>query len=99
MRPQWVRYKQLELIPEAQVEPYTDLPPVQRWLRQIGRSLSCRLLQGYKPAIWQTYDRHGKPYYMIYDPSTGRTARLQTDEEFLQWFNQRFCDRTPSPRA
>lgn len=94
MRPQWMQYKKLELIPEWLWEQDdSDLPPVQQWIRQVRRSLTCRLLQGEKPAIWQTYDRNGKPCCMIYDPSTGHTVKLHSDEEFLTWFNRRFCER------
>jgi len=94
MRPQWLRYKQLELIPEWLLETdQDDLPPVQMWIRRVRRSLTCRLLQGYSPAILKTYDRNGQPCCMIYDPSTGHTVRLRSDEEFWEWFNRRFCVR------
>jgi len=98
MRPQWTRYKQLELIPDWLWEPDVEIPPVQNWIRRMRRSLTCRLLQGDKPAILQTYDRNGEPYCMIYDPSTGNTVRLRSDEEFLEWFNRRFC-QPPARRS
>jgi|GEM_PF-1557662 len=96
MRPQWVRYKQLELIPDSLTEPTLQLPPVQRWLRRLWRSLTCRLLMGEEPGICHIYDRQGHPCSMIYDPSTGRTITFRSDEEFLHWYNQRFS-RQPSP--
>jgi hypothetical protein len=97
MRPQWVRYKKLELIPDTLTEPTLHLPPVQRWLRGFWRSLTCRLLMGEEPGICQVYDQQGQPCSMIYDPSTGRTTLFRSDEEFLRWYNQRFANqRSPA---
>lgn len=98
MRPQWVRYKQLELMPEAVSEPTRALPPVQRWLRRVWRSLTCRLLMGDEPGICQMYDHRGQPCSIIYDPSTGRTTVFRSDEEFLRWYNQRFSNQPPCDR-
>ncbi|MGG6294030.1 hypothetical protein ACQ4M4_06365 [Leptolyngbya sp. AN02str] len=96
MDTRWLTYKQLELLPDAcLLEPKYPPAPIVQWIERLKRSLSARLLAGEEPAIWYTRDHQGTLRCHIFDPSTGHTSQIQSDDEFWKWLANRF----PQPKS
>jgi hypothetical protein len=85
---QWQLYKRLELIPDSVSQPRAGLAGVADWLGQVWRSLAI-FGGSSEPNIWQTMDRHGNLWWHAYDPATGQTSYLSSEEEVLIWLDQR----------
>lgn len=43
-----------------------------------------------EPRIWQRLDRAGYTWWHVYDPTTGRTAQLESEEAVQIWLEERF---------
>lgn len=43
-----------------------------------------------EPQIWQRSDRAGYTWWHVYDPITGRTAQLESEEAVQIWLEERF---------
>jgi hypothetical protein len=54
----------------------------QLWLE--GNSTALK-----EPEIWQTLGRDGTLWWHVYDPMTGRTADLESEEEVRIWLEER----------
>lgn len=85
---QWQLYKRLELIPDSVAQPKTGLLGVTEWFANLWRSLIISDSTN-EPDIWQTTDRHGNLWWHAYDPVTGQTSYLSSEEEVLMWLDQR----------
>lgn len=85
---QWQLYKKLELIPESVMQPKTGLAGIGEWFANVGRFLGLSERTN-EPDIWQTMDRHGNLWWHAYDPATGQTSYLSSEEEVLMWLDQR----------
>ena len=48
-----------------------------------------RLCEPSAPQVWQSIDRDGHTWWHVYDPITGRTADLESEEEVGIWLEQR----------
>jgi hypothetical protein len=85
---QWQLYKRLELIPDSVPQPKSGLAGIAERLARMWRSLEF-LGHSREPNIWQTMDRHGNLWWHAYDPTTGQTSYLSSQEEVLMWLDQR----------
>jgi hypothetical protein len=60
---------------------------LQTWF---GHSLfDCRISQSPEPEVWQTTDRSGNLWWHVYDPLTGQTADLESEEAVQIWLDDR----------
>jgi hypothetical protein len=48
-----------------------------------------RLSNHSEPQVWQSFDRDGHTWWHVYDPITGRTANLDSEEEVCMWLEER----------
>ncbi len=86
---QWQLYKRLELIPDSVEQPKSGLAGMaERFVSSLGRFLG-NSNDVKEPDIWQTLDRHGNLWWHAYDPATGKTSYLSSEEEVLMWLDQR----------
>ncbi|ELS33919.1 MULTISPECIES: hypothetical protein [Pseudanabaena] len=40
--------------------------------------------------VWQKCDRHGNTYWYVYDPKTGHSAHLGSEEEVMSWIESHY---------
>jgi hypothetical protein len=85
---QWQLYKKLELIPDTVPQPKAGLAGFVQQFGRVWRSLEILGCSG-EPNIWQSMDRHGNLWWHAYDPATGQTSYLSSEEEVLMWLDQR----------
>jgi hypothetical protein len=86
---QWQLYKQLELIPDSVAQPKTGLlANIGEWFANLWHSLTSSSRTN-EPDIWQTTDRYGNLWWRAYDPVTGQTSYLSSEDEVLMWLDQR----------
>lgn len=60
---------------------------VQTWFSH--SVLDCRISHHAEPEIWQTADRTGNLWWHVYDPITGQTADLESEEAVQIWLDDR----------
>lgn len=89
---QWQLYKQLELIPDSVPQPTARFAGIGEWFANVWRFLGITENTS-EPDIWQTMDRHGNLWWHAYDPTTGQTTYLSSEEEVLMWLDQRHSYR------
>ncbi len=85
---QWQLYKKLELIPDSVVQPTTGFARIIEWFANLWHSVTIPGKTS-EPAIWQTMDRYGNLWWHAYDPATGQTSYLSSEDEVLMWLDQR----------
>lgn len=87
MNPQWQRYKELELIPDSVLEP--GHPESQMFqFERVWQSIANIFIPEYEPEVCQTTNPLGENCWSIYDPSTRRTAYLESEIAVRLWLNQ-----------
>lgn len=52
--------------------------------------LSLRFSQCQEPQVWKTIDSVGRVWWHVFDPNTGRTASLDSEEEVQIWLEERY---------
>ncbi|WP_434685543.1 hypothetical protein [Pseudanabaena minima] len=40
--------------------------------------------------VWQKIDRRGNSYWCVYDPKTGHSAHLGSEEEVMSWIESHY---------
>lgn len=65
-----------------------------RWLfsamNQIGQFLLVAAVGGDNLKIWQTADRDGNSWWHGFDPLTGRSTWVATDDEMRAWIDRHY---------
>jgi hypothetical protein len=61
---------------------------VGNWIGTVGRSLKKHLKFGTEVHICTYCDRHGRTWWKIYDPFTGKIFQMESEEAVLQWLEQ-----------
>ncbi len=84
---QWQLYKKLELIPDSVAQPKRGLSGVAEWFANVWQAIGISEKSN-EPDIWQTRDRYGNVWWHAYDPVTGQTSYLSSEEEVLMWLDQ-----------
>ncbi len=59
-------------------------------LHWLWNSLLNVLTKNAEPRIYQKYDRQGKLYFRVYDPISGMSSTLNTEQEVRAWLDQRY---------
>lgn len=94
MNPNWERYKQLELIPDAMWEAVLaeakQHSKSQGWLNLVWAFLVDCLIENAEPRIREKRDRYEYIYWEAYDPMTGKTHYFASKAEVLSWLEQRY---------
>jgi hypothetical protein len=68
-------------------------------LKRFGQWIWNALTSEPELKIWQRQDRAGNVWYQVYDPKSGRTACLASEEEVRMWIEESFYRRNiPSDR-
>jgi hypothetical protein len=96
--PNWERYKQLELIPDAMWEAVLaeakQHSKLQHWLNLVWAFLVDCLIENTEPRIREKRDRRGCISWEAYDPTTGTTHCFSSKAEVLAWLEQRHSQQT-----
>ena len=87
---QWQTYQKLEQIPENTEQ--SLLQQLITQLKQISREIIGRLDRT-EPIVKQARDKKGRIWWYVYDPTTGRSAHLASEEEVLIWLDELFAYR------
>ncbi|HEY9645899.1 MAG TPA: hypothetical protein V6C88_05995 [Chroococcidiopsis sp.] len=62
----------------------------------IWHSVVDGLMGGSDLRVWQSRDRHGQLWWHLYDPKTGESAQVSSEEEALNWIEESYY-RKPQP--
>lgn len=90
MENQWQRYKELELIADSEPQPRTIRATRQAWLHEIWQALDIALFRDLESRMWQSIDKTGRTSWHIYNPKTGNTLDLTSNDEICMWLEQLF---------
>lgn len=94
MKPNELLYRQLELITDPIADSRWHQPVSQHWLNQVWQFLTDLLIARSELQIIQTVDRNGQIWWYIYDPATGQTAWLESEDEARIWIENRYTRPT-----
>lgn len=86
---QQLNYERLELIsrPAPIAEPQ---PSAMNWLYSIGRKIVDFFSVNSELQIWQTTEPTGETWWRAYDPVSGQSAWLASEDEVLEWVENRY---------
>ncbi|MEM9003207.1 MAG: hypothetical protein AAGE59_06730 [Cyanobacteria bacterium P01_F01_bin.86] len=87
MNQAWKLYQSLELLPESSTSSARS-PLLRQWWQQQWRWFNQS--QYSMPVIWKTLDRQKNTRWNIFDPATGRTMFLLSEQAFQSWFTKRY---------
>jgi hypothetical protein len=90
---QQINYERLELIsrPEPKLEQQPSV--VMSLLKGIGQKVIGFFAVDTEPKIWQITEPTGEIWWRAYDPVSGRSAWLATEEDVLKWVEDRYYQR------
>ncbi|MGI0484664.1 hypothetical protein ACN4EK_04445 [Pantanalinema rosaneae CENA516] len=94
MKPNELLYRQLELITDPIADSRGSQSIPQHWLSKAWQFLTNLLMVRSELQIIQTPDRTGQLWWYIYDPSTGQTAWLESEDEVRIWIEKRYSRPT-----
>jgi hypothetical protein len=60
------------------------------FFHQFWQHLVTSIVQGQEPRIWQHTDRTGQVWWHGYDPNTGRSICVDSEEEMRIWLEERY---------
>lgn len=80
---------------------YQPTPSLKRQTSSIGLNILNKLghvwqsvlaiaAGNQEPRVKQHSDRHGNPFWNVYDPVSGQLARFNSEEEVRLWLEQRY---------
>lgn len=84
----WEIYKELELIPDSVPQPGAGPLRVAAWLWSLWQSLATAMTRDCEPQIRQSLDPSGQLWWDAYDPITGKTTYLESEDEVYRWLDQ-----------
>jgi hypothetical protein len=90
---QWLNYQKLELISEQSIR-QPQHSAVWAFLTDLWHLTMASLTNGVEPYIWQTRDRQGNLWWMVYDAIAQKTIRFASADEVLIWLETRFSNRS-----
>ncbi|GAB4237220.1 MAG: hypothetical protein Kow00121_64350 [Elainellaceae cyanobacterium] len=61
-------------------------------LEQLWNLLLDTFAKGSEPRIYQKRDRYGKVFFQVYDPISGRSSTLDSEQQVRMWLDQRYYD-------
>ena len=68
------------------VKSYLSRPMI--WLSQQWTHFVHAISRGHEPRIWQRRNASGDVYYRAYDPYSGRSAYLTSDDALRSWLEK-----------
>ncbi|MBW4455523.1 MAG: hypothetical protein KME55_23980 [Nostoc indistinguendum CM1-VF10] len=86
-------YKKPELLGDEVPVPQSNLQKLTLQLRRFGQWIWNVLTTESELKIWQRKDHAGNVWYEVYNPKTGRTACLASEEEVRMWIEESFYRR------
>ena len=89
MNAKYAKYQELEMIPQSSIQTYQS-SPVLTWIKHIWRRLKTPSPHTSVPFVWKTTDISGTIRWNTFDPLTGQTSLLMSDDEFYQWLTCRY---------
>jgi hypothetical protein len=90
MNRKWQLYQQLELIPSDLAARYAPRSSVLTWIHRVWLWLITMVSKQSELKVWQERDRFGATSWRVYDPTTGMTANLSSEQEVLAWIESRY---------
>jgi hypothetical protein len=93
---QWLNYQKLELI-SGQPTRQPQHSAVWTFLTDLWHLTMASLTNGVDPYIWQTRDRHGNLWWMVYDAIAQKTTRFASVDDLQVWLETRFSRPSTNP--
>ncbi len=56
----------------------------------IWHAVADGLMGGSDLRVWQSHDRQGQTWWHLYDPKTGDSAQVSSEEEALNWIEESY---------
>lgn len=78
-------YDQVTLVPHSDSSSESRKSVLVSWLHRLGRFVVHTLTQNLEPQVRQVSDRQGHHHWLVYDPHTGRSTRLASEQEVAIW--------------
>jgi hypothetical protein len=91
-------YKKTEPLSDERPVPQSKIQTLTLRLRQFGQRIWKALTSEPQLKVWQSKDHAGNVWYRVYDPKTGRTACLASEEEVRMWIEESFYRLNMSDR-
>jgi hypothetical protein len=63
------------------------IQPITRGIKKFVSQLFSRDTE---PKVWETKDRDGHYMWHVYDPITGHSATLHSEQEVMVWIEERY---------
>lgn len=89
MNAKYAKYQELEMIPHSSMQT-CQRSSLFTWINRIWRRLNASSPQASIPFIWKTIDISGSIKWNTFDPLTGQTVLLMSEDEFYSWLTQRY---------
>ncbi|HLO47461.1 MAG TPA: hypothetical protein VK211_03445 [Kamptonema sp.] len=86
----WLDPETLKLTSIPGKESQTKQQALLSLLKGIFQPLLAAIICRDQIRIWQTSDRYGKTLWHAYDPATGRSTSVATEDEMRVWIEQRY---------
>ncbi|MDF0556923.1 hypothetical protein [Kamptonema sp. UHCC 0994] len=86
----WLDPETLKLTSIPGKESQTKHQPLLSLLKRIFEPLVAAMIRRDEFRIWQTSDRYGNTLWHAYDPATGRSTSVATEEEMRVWIEKRY---------
>ncbi|AFZ61215.1 hypothetical protein H6G54_29250 [Anabaena cylindrica FACHB-243] len=67
----------------------SQIPFIKFWRRFVDF-----LYREPEPEVWERRDRHGNIWWSAYDPATGQSAYLASEQEVMIWIEQIYYQKT-----
>lgn len=93
MKAKCIDNTELELLPDTASGVHAAafvLPTLPAWLSQVWNWLNKALFEEPELQIREMSDRVGNTWWHIYDPRTGKTAWLDSENEVLIWIEKNY---------
>jgi hypothetical protein len=81
---------EVNYLPDDQPNEPSSYVNVSSWLSKVGQFITDRLFQPAELEIQTTYDRCGNLWWYVYDPETGRSAWLDSEDEVRIWIEKNY---------